>query len=135
MKESDYYPAGAYLDPDAPYNQHDPDPVEFDVTCVQTLSKTVPVETCNYTEEVDEEYDEEGQKYRSASYDTSDVDWGEEYTNNDYHTPLQLINLFKRYLEDMVNGTETCIKSPAFLKALINECEGWEDDETTFVED
>lgn len=135
MRESDYYPEGAYNDPSAPYNQYEPDEKEFDVTCSQTLSKTVTVYTTNYEDEVDEEYDDEGHKCGYYWCDTSSVDWKEEYAENDYHTPAQLIALFKRYLEDMVNGTETSSKSPSFLKRLIEECDGWCEDDTEFVQD
>lgn len=135
-RESGYYPPGAEFDPNAPYNQHEPDEKEFDVTCSQTLSKTVTVFSSNYEEGVDEEWDkEEGGVYKSYWCDTSNIDWAEEYAENDYHTPLQLIALFKRYLEDMLNGTETSSKHPSFLKRLIEECDGWCDDETEFVED
>lgn len=134
MRESGYYPPGAEFDPSAPWNQHEPDEKEFEVTCSQTLSKTVTVSTTNYEEGVDEEWDkEEGGVYKSYWCDTSNIDWAEEYAENDYHTPLQLINLFKRFLEDMVNGTETTPKHPWFLKRLIEECDDWCDDETEFI--
>ena len=134
MYDNYNYPLGADT-PSAPWNQHEPDEKEFEVTCSQTLSKTVTVSTTNYEEGVDEEYDEEGCKCGYYWCDTSNVDWAEEYAENDYHTPLQLINLFKRFLEDMVNGTETTPKHPWFLKRLIEECDDWCDDETEFIKE
>ena len=56
MRDSDYYPAGAYNDPNAPYNEPaDPDPIEVECDTVVTLRKTITVETCNYAPDYDEE--------------------------------------------------------------------------------
>lgn len=41
--EKDYYPEGAYDDPDAPWNQSDPATHEAEVTVSMTLSKTVKI--------------------------------------------------------------------------------------------
>ena len=48
MRESGYYAPGTEFHPDAPWNQVDNPEKEFDVTCCQTLSKTVSVLTCDY---------------------------------------------------------------------------------------
>jgi hypothetical protein len=51
------------------------------------------------------------------------------YHDNDYHTPLQLIELFKQCLEEnLKNGV--VFKSPRYTEDLIKECEGWEEVET-----
>ena len=135
MIESGYYPPGAEFDPRAPYNEVENDEIDFDITCTQVLSKTVSVTTTNYVREVDEERDEEGSIHRDVTYDTSDTNWADEFAENEYHTPLQLIALFKRHLEDILNGTETCSKAPSYIKQLIKECEEWSEDETEFVRD
>ena len=139
MSEADFYPAGAYRDPSAPYNQSDPDDMDFDVTCSQTLSKTVTVTTNNYipgAEGVDYESDDEGGCYAVPYHDdpdTSDTNWAEEYHDNQYHTPAQLLELFKQCLEEnMKNGL--VFKTPKFTEDLIKECEGWCEDETEFIE-
>lgn len=140
MKEADYYAPGSYYDSSAPWNQSDPDEKEFDVTCSQTLSKTVSVCTSNYipgASGVDYEPDGEG-GYDAVGWhdddDTSDTDWAEEYHNNDYHTPLQLIGLLKQVLEEnMQHGL--VFKSPEFTNSIIKECEGWAEDETEYIED
>lgn len=45
MRESDYYPAGAYNDPNAPFNQVDPPETEFDVTVGITLERDCTIIT------------------------------------------------------------------------------------------
>lgn len=45
MCDRDYYPAGAYDDPNAPYNQVDPPEVEFDCSATVVLNKDTTVTT------------------------------------------------------------------------------------------
>ena len=140
MSDADYYPAGAYRDPSAPYNQVDAPDKEFDVTCCQTLSKTVTVTTNNYipgASGVDYESDDEG-GYCAVGWqdpdDTSDTNWADEYHDNDYHTPLQLIELFKQHLENDLNRMGD-VKNERWIKHLIEECENWTEDEVEFLEE
>jgi hypothetical protein len=72
MKESDYYPAGAYSDPNAPYNQVDVPEKDFEVTCSQSLSRTAIVTTNDYIPCVDEGC-EDGVGYHDEWADTSDT--------------------------------------------------------------
>ena len=51
MSEADYYPAGAYNDPNASYNQPIIPERDFDLTISQSLSKDVTVSTDNYIPE------------------------------------------------------------------------------------
>lgn len=119
---ADYYPAGAYNDPSAPYNEVSIPERDFDVNVCQTLEKYVTVTTDDYIPEYDD-WD------RSVHYDTSETNWLEAYHDNDYHTPLQLIELFKQCLEEnLKNGV--VFKSPRYTKDLIKECEGWEEVKT-----
>lgn len=119
---ADYYPAGAYNDPSAPYNEVSIPERDFDLNVCQTLEKYVTVTTDDYTPEYDDED-------RSVHYDTSETNWLEVYHENDYHTPLQLIELFKQCLEEnLKNGV--VFKSPRYTEDLIKECEGWEEVET-----
>lgn len=138
---SGYYPAELTdWSPDAPWNEPEVPEQDFDVTCSQTLSKTVVVTTCNYipgASGVDYEPDDEGGYYASGWHDpddTSDTNWEEEY-GADHYTPLQLIELFKRYLDDILNNTEDVSKHPSFIKHLMQECEGWAEDELEVVQD
>lgn len=124
----------------APWNDSDIPEREFEVTCSQSLSKTVTVVTSNYipgASGVEYETDDEGHIHTipyQDNPDTSDTNWVDEYHENDYHTPAQLLALFKQCLEEnMKHGL--VFRSPKFTKCLIEECEGWNDDETTIVED
>ena len=138
MSAADYFPAGAYNDPSAPYNQSDPEEKEFDVTCSQSLSKTVTVTTNNYTpgaSSVNYEPDDEGGYYASGWHDpddTSDTNWSEEYQDNDHYTPLQLISLFKKHLENELNRMGD-VKDSRRIKHLIEECSDWTEDDTEYV--
>ena len=135
MSEADFYPAGAYRDPSAPYNQVDVPDKEFDVTCSQTLSKTVSVLTNNYVPGGEWcEYDDGITIGGHDPDDTSDTNWADEFHNNDYHTPQQLLGLFKDLLiRDLENGNP--MKSEKYTKALIEECDGWCEDECEFIEE
>ena len=141
MRESGYFPAGAEFDPSAPYNEPSAPEQEFGVTCCQPLSKTVTVYTDNYTpgaEGVDYEPDDEGGCTAVGWHDdddTSDTNWADEYHDNDHYTPQQLIELFKRYLEHMLDDKVQVSTAPSQIKHLIQECEDWQEDETEYVED
>lgn len=61
----DNYPMGAALDPSAPYNQPNPEPVEVDCCVSYSLSKSMPVKVHNYSvsEEYESDIDDEGHRY------------------------------------------------------------------------
>lgn len=135
------YPDGlSDFTPGTPWNEPDVPEKEFDVTCSQTLSKTVSVLTSNYipgASGVDYEPDDEGGYYASGWHDpddTSDTNWADEYHDNDYLTPLQLIEIFKQYLENDLNRMGE-VKNERWIKHLIEECSNWTEDETEYVED
>ena len=140
LRSNSNYPAMSQSQWDsAPFNEEDVPEKDFRVTCCQSLSKTVTVTTNNYipgAEGVDYESDDEGGCYAVPYHDdpdTSDTNWAEEYHDNQYHTPAQLLELFKQCLEEnMKNGL--VFKTPKFTEDLIKECEGWCEDETEFVE-
>ena len=133
------YPPGADNE-FAPWNEVEVPEKDFDVTCSQSLSKTVTVCTNNYipgASGCDYEPDGEG-GYSTIGWheddDTSDTDWAQEYHENDYHTPAQLLELFKDILvRDLENGNP--FRSEKYTKQLIEECEGWTEDETDFERD
>ena len=147
MRESGYFPAGAEFDPSAPYNEPTVPDKEFDVTCSQTLSKTVSVWTDNYipgASGVDYEPDDEGGYYASGWQDpddTSDTNWAEEYHDNDHYTPIQLIELYKNTLKEQLKsweGMEDTASARTQIKRiehLIEECSNWVEDETEYKED
>lgn len=148
---SNYPPGLSDWSPNAPWNDPgDPPEKDFDVTISQTLSKTVTVTTTNYipgAEGVDYEPDDEGGVYATGWQepdDTSDTNWAEEYEEDGHYTPLQLIQLLQEYLQkDLEKWKEEDKKEPHRWAAtqvrkyqgLIEECEGWTEDECEVVED
>ena len=149
---SGYYPAELTdWSPNAPWNDPgDPPEKDFEITVSQTLSKGTTVTTTNYipgAEGVDYEPDDEGGYCASGWHepdDTSDTDWEKEYDENGHYTPIQLIELLKEYLQkDLEKWKEEDKKDPHKWAAiqvrkyqgLIEECDGWTEDETEFVED
>ena len=133
MSESGYYPMGAEHDPSAPWNQRNPEEKEFDMTVSQTLSKNTKVLSSDYTEESEVEFDDEGHRTGYSWYDTENIDWAKEYHANEHYTPIQLIGHLKTFLtEQLKQGI--VYKSPAFTEHLIEECEGWVEDECEYVE-
>lgn len=98
---------------------------EFQCLCCQTLSKSVPVFTDEYTLLSSEEV---------PDIDTSGIAWASVYHDNDHYTPIQLITLFRQCLEEnLKNGI--VFKTPGVTEHLIEECEGWIEDEIEYVED
>lgn len=150
MSLSNYPPGVSDSTWDAPWNEPEIPDEDFEITCSQTLSKTVTVTTNNYIpgdSGVDYERDDEGGYYASGWHDdpdTSDTNWAEEYKENGFKTPLELIGLLKEYLEkdlrniqkDMLTNDRSYKATKArMLKGLIEECEGWINDETEYIEE
>ena len=152
MRESDYYAPGTAYRADAPWNDPgDPPEKDFEVTVSQTLSKGTTVTTASYipgAEGVDYEPDDEGGYYASGWHeedDTSDTNWEQEYSE-EHNTPLQLIELFKeecqKNLKKLEETDPKASGNPQFiiqekrrLIYLIEECEGWTEDELEVVEE
>ena len=124
----------------APWNQENLPEKEFNVVCSQTLSKAAAVFTNNYTPgavDAESEWDGEGYQtvYTREPDDTSNVVWSEEWHDNDHYTPIQLIELFQKFLLDEVNGSNIVNRNTNYLNHLITECNNWEEDKTDYVED
>lgn len=116
------YPPGAEHDPRAPYNQEEPPERDFDVTVCQSLSKQTTVTSQSYYIERDEECPD--------VIKTIDVNWEKEYSNQHF-TPLELIEEFKKCLEN-----ETIIgMNHRYKQRLIEECSNWVEDETEVIEE
>lgn len=118
----------------SPMTETEPEEREFNIMCSQTLSKTNVVFTNNYIPVVEEEYDDMGGWHQEYP-DTSDTNWSDEYADNDHYTPLQLIELFKKHLEDELSSGELSQSKVNNYKYIIEECNNWSEDETTFVEE
>lgn len=130
MRDRDYYPAGAYDDPSAPFNEPSIPDREFEVTISQTLSKIVTVTTDDYI--LTGDVDEEGNY--GTWYDTSETDWNKVY--NEQHFKIQdLLHELKQYvLEDMKNTGKNTGKG-MYLKRLLEACDGWTEDECEVIEE
>ena len=148
---SGYYPGGLTdWSSNTPWNEPYVPEKDFEITCSQSLSRTAEVWTSNYVPGAsgcDYEPDGEG-GYCACGWhdpdDTSDTNWAEEYENNGYKTPLQLIQMLKEYLEkdlrdiqkDMLpNDRSYKATKVRQLKGLIEECDCWTEDETEYVEE
>ena len=136
MRDSDYYPNGAYNDPNAPYNQVDSEPVEVEVTISQSLSRSTTITVTDYTAEEWEDYepDEEDGFYRigGVDYDFSDSDLKGAYEEQEYTIP-ELLDYLKAYLiADIAKCSEESGKKKK-LQHILACCEGWEIDETEVI--
>lgn len=107
MKESGWYPPGAEFDPNAPYNQMEPEEKEYKVEAGFYLRTTSEVWSSSY-----DEFDNLVDPQR---------DWCEQH-----YTPLEIIKHCRALAEEMLeNG---CSKYPEHvLRHLIEDCDGWED--------
>lgn len=125
MREEDYYPAGAYNDPNAPYNEPIVPERDFDVRVTQTLVKETTISTDQYQPEYD---DETGTTYTN----TDDTDWKDVYENVAC-IPSKLIEVCGRLAQHLINGGIKKVDG-IWLPEIVNECDGWEVDETEVEE-
>lgn len=137
MIESGYYPPGAEFDPNAPYNQPEPEEIEVEVVINQTLSKSTKILTTDYivNEWEDFEPDEEGGFYRTGGteYDFSDSDLKRAYEEQDYTIP-ELLDYLKAYLIADIADCDKESGKKQKLQHILDCCEGWEVDETEVIE-
>jgi len=118
MAESDFYPAGAYNDPDAPFNEKIIPLREFDIEAEFTMRKVVTVKTSDYIPEYD---DENGRDCPN----TENTDWHSAYDDNGHYTIIELLSELEEYvLEDMKTCSPNTGKGRA-LKRLLENCRGW----------
>lgn len=128
MYESGYYPAGVEHDPNAPWNQSDPEPVSHDIEYSCIMRRTATVETTNYVPGTWEK-DEDGFGYRDGD-DFSDTDWLSDFKDT-YRTPKELIDLLKETAKELADG-KMPNKPKSFWKDEMADCENWSiDDEET----
>lgn len=120
MSARDYYPAGAYDDPNAPYNQSEPPAIERTCEVVETISRTVEISTTNYTYYPPEPWN----GIYSAEYDTENVNWHEEY-NEQYLSLVDLISNMRDLLSKLDNNVLSRHEQH-LLKQVLKESEGWE---------
>ena len=136
MRDSDYYPAGACNDPSAPYNDYDVPEQDVDIQVTVTLTKTCTVTTNDYVKGasgVDYEPDDEGGCCAVGWHDDddfSDTDWNKAYKESCYTIP-QMLEELKKYVEREIDERKAIgERVPNKLKQLLEDCTGWEEDDT-----
>lgn len=124
-RAADYYAPGSYNDPSAPWNEPVIPEREFDVLVSQTLSRDTSIYTDDYCLEFD---DETG--YTSTN--TEETDWKEAYKNA-ARTPLEIISAAEKIAKALLEQGQTRVGG-VYLKSLIEDCEGWNEDELEVIE-
>ena len=132
MYESGYYPPGAEHDPNAPWNQSEPDAVTKEVEYSCTMRRTADVETTDYVPGTWER-DEDGYVAVHDDDDFSDTDWMSEFKNQN-RTPMQLIKMLADIATSFANGRIPEMRVSEW-KDIAADCAGWElnDEDITTV--
>ena len=125
MSEADYYPAGAYSDPNAPYNEPIIPERDFDIDVEFVMSKTVTVTTNDYAPEYD---DEDG----SECANTENTDWEKAYDNSGHLTIAEMLQELESYVKDDMTKTAPNSGKGRYLQRVLESCQGWEVKEKTF---
>lgn len=125
MSEADYYPAGAYSDPNAPYNEPVIPERDFDIDVEFVMSKTVTVTTNDYAPEYD---DEDGRE----NANTENTDWEEAYDNSGHLTIAEMLQELESYVKDDMTKTAPNSGKGRYLQRVLESCQGWEVKEKTF---
>lgn len=127
MSERDYYPAGAYNDPNAPYNEPVIPERDFDVDVEFTMQKTVTVTTNEYQPEYDEE---DGNTYAN----TDDTNWEDAYDESGYYTIPELLQELENYVRQDLERYKGNKTKERQLNALLESCQGWNVNDKSFTE-
>lgn len=125
MSEADYYPAGAYSDPNAPYNEPIIPERDFDIDVEFVMSKTVTVTTNDYALEYD---DEDGRE----NANTENTDWEQAYDNSGHLTIAEMLQELESYVKDDMTKTAPNSGKGRYLQRVLESCQGWEVKEKTF---
>ena len=120
MSEKDYYPAGAYNDPNAPWNEVEYPERDFDMQVSITLTRSATITTTQYDAYVDEE---DGHTY----VETDNIDWVDEYEDQYWSVPELLDKM--RGLLDKWKPEKMCIRDKYLYKRIIDESTGWTQEE------
>ena len=124
---SGYYPAGLTDNtPGCPWSEPVIPEREFDVLVSQTLSRNTSIYTDDYCPEFDEE---DGRTYAN----TEETDWKKAYQNVAM-TPLEIIGAAKKIAKALLEQGQTRV-GDVYLKSLVKECEGWNEDELEVMEE
>lgn len=100
--------------------------MEFSVLVSQTLSKSAPVHTKDYTLYYDEQD-------HTPYYNTQCIDWNDTY-HKEHYSVIELLKLFASHLQNDIDRYGNTINSE-YYKELIEECNGWVEDESEAMQD
>lgn len=125
MSKTDYYPAGSYNDPNAPYNEPIVPERDFDIDVEFVMSKAVTVTTKDYAPEYD---DEDGREYAN----TENTDWEKAYDNSGHLTIAEMLQELESYVKDDMTKTAPNSGKGRYLQRVLESCQGWEVKEKTF---
>lgn len=126
MSERDFYPAGAYDDPKAPWNEQQVKEREFNVEVTITMTKNIALRTNNYVPE----YNEECEMVFANTYDTN---WEQEYKDNCY-TIHDLLGELEGYIKQDLERYKGNRRKEYELKKMLADCQGWKEYDVECVE-
>lgn len=113
MRDRDYYPAGAYNDPNAPYNEFELPDIEVTATVNIAMTKDIVVTTDQYT------MDEEGRTELLTSY--SDI---EKLIGKQHKSIPELLGELVRYINcELAGGVSGSRKWE--LEQMLDDCDNW----------
>ena len=123
MRDADYYPAGAYYDRNAPFNQVEPPEIEAEVNVSFTLERDATITTNEVY------YDEDCWEL----CDDADID----KAYDSYYIPIpEMLGELVKYAEGELKVLEKFIKARAankqereryqYLKRILDSASGWE---------
>lgn len=122
MKEKDFYPAGAYKDPNAPWNEEEENAeIEVDVEVAISLSHSnVPIYTTDYIKEIWEDWDRDGDEVihsGGVDYNFDDTNFEKEYLEN----KISIIELLKDFASRLQKELDNIDESIDILLSSLNE--------------
>lgn len=115
---------------DAPWNRVENPEIERDCEATEIISRRVTLSTSHYVAE--EDWD--GEFGKCIYEDTSDTNWCEEYSIQEY-TVLELIDKLKAYVEEDIRNTLPNTSKGRELQKLLSACNGWEQVELNVEEE
>ena len=125
---ADYYPAGAYSDPNAPYNEPLIAEMEFGVDVEFVMQKKdVTVTTNDYIPEFDEE---DGHTYAN----TEETNWENAYDQSGHYTIPELLQELENYIKADLERYKGYRTKERQLKEMLESCQGWEVYDKSFTE-
>jgi hypothetical protein len=122
MRDKDYYPAGAYNDPSAPYNEISIPEKEFELDITVTLTKKETVWSDDYALVYD---DGTG----ITDVDSDNTDFTQIYADNCISIQQLLADLERRIEKDLADDSLTPMRKSQ-LRRWLAATKGWQVEET-----